>query len=273
MPLVFAPFPDVTQRVIQSPRVGVFLSHRMCSSPAVIMLLVFPVRTVISALVFNPAVASVPGDVIQFGTMIVPFDRERPRVERSRSAGPVGILPLGLGRQPKRQVIEVSHGFRQLLVKRLTLFPTDRLHRCLVPGMFEVRRTLPGNRGILCLRYRCRPHPEPIRDSHPVLRPFPIKSSRFILRRSHHELTGRYPPQLEGDTFNLEIGKKPIFIPAKTGDPVRGGHGGKLQLAGIAGNRDAARHSKRAGAPSFKVRPEVPGTPSCLVTKHEGQAG
>ena len=105
---VQAPLPDVAQHVVQAPGIRQFLRDGMRSGPLVIVLFVRPAGRIVAVLQLeiDAAVAAVPGDRVQAGSVVLAQDLQWPGVGRRFRTRTAGVFPLGFGRQGEVQILE-----------------------------------------------------------------------------------------------------------------------------------------------------------------------
>ena len=131
---VEAPFPDVAEHVVQTPRIWLARPHGARPGIPLRILLVGPVLGVpAAAMEAHAAVAAIPGDGIEHGRVVFAADIQRAGIGRGLLPCPAGIFPLGLGRQrilvtlgqPAGRLFEGGEFFSETD----RVLPRDEIHR------------------------------------------------------------------------------------------------------------------------------------------------
>ena len=73
VPRIFAPFPDISEHVVQAPGIGIFLGHRMGAGMTVLFLFLRPPGTVLPTFVVYAAIAAIPGNGVSSGPLFSPL--------------------------------------------------------------------------------------------------------------------------------------------------------------------------------------------------------
>ena len=217
VPIALRPLPDVTQHVVQSPRIGPFALDWMCPRPCMRVLLLRPTGTVVTVNEFkiNSAVAAVPGHRIERRGVVLTQNRQIARVDRRPGSRPAGVFPLRFAGQ--RQ-IETGKPFVNLAKEALNVIPTHLLHR---PGQtLESARIIPHHGFPHALRAGRVKQPVAVGQGDLMAGTFVIVTTRFTFWRTHPEPPRRNPAQAFSDFLQGEFNENAIPILSPTAGPV-----------------------------------------------------